>query len=72
MTCTNFGNIMVCHHPTHKLRLEDGRNVWFDFHPYGGFAFFKDRRCLREIENWWDDPAIKRPLDWYFEKYLKR
>lgn len=71
MTCTNFGHGIICHRPIHKLRLDDGRNVWLEFHPYCGPAFFKDRRLQREIENWWDDPAIDRAFGWYYEKYLK-
>jgi len=72
MTCTHIGNAIFCHYPIYRLRLEDGRNVWLEFHPYCGPTFFKDRFCQREIENWWDDVAICRAFDWHYEKYLKR
>jgi hypothetical protein len=55
----------MCYSPVFRLRLEDGRHVWMDWHDYCGPAFYRDRYFRREIENWYDDPQICNALGWF-------
>lgn len=55
----------MCFSPRYRLRLEDGRCVFMDWHHYCGPTFYHDRAERREIENWWDDPQICDALDWF-------
>ena len=51
-----------------RLRLEDGRHVWMDWHPYCGPVFYRDRDTTREIVDWWEDSAIDNALTWFIKR----
>ena len=56
----------ICGVPlTFRLPLSDGRRVFMEWRSYGGPTFFQDRRCEREIDEWWEDKAICDALDWF-------
>ncbi len=65
MPCTQIGNGIVCWSPTYRLRLEDGRYVFMDWHKWCGPTFYRDRDLYREIEEWWNDTAICKALEWF-------
>ena len=65
MPCVNLGNMIICTSPVHKLRLSDGRSVWMESHGYCGPLFYRDRKLIREIEEWWEDGFIIEAFDWW-------
>ena len=68
MTCLNFGTGILCYNPIYKLRLEDGRHVWMEWHSFFGPSFYRDRFFMREIQDWYDDPVICQALDWFIRR----
>ena len=51
-----------------RLPLPDGRRVFMEFHSYLGPSLFRDRACMREIELWYEDPAIVAAVDWFVRR----
>ena len=54
-----------CFNPWFRLRLEDGRYIFMDWHHYMGPHFFYDRNLTRIVESWWEDEMICEALDWF-------
>lgn len=48
-----------------RLRLASGTHVYVEWHRYLGPAFFRDRKCTREIEQWYEQPEICEALEWF-------
>lgn len=67
MGCEIYQNMFVCNHTagTYRLPLADGTRVYRDWHDYLGPIFFKDKMCLREIEDWYNNELICDALDWF-------
>lgn len=70
MTCqyVNIGNTraIICSNTgIYRLPLSDGTRVYMDWHDYLGPIFFKDKSCLREIEDWYENQLICDALDWF-------
>jgi hypothetical protein len=65
MTCTNLGNTIICTNPTYKLRLDDWRRIFVDWHYLYGPTIFKDKYQKRMIEDWHEDPLICKAIDWF-------
>jgi hypothetical protein len=42
-----------------------------EWHEYHGPAFYKDKNCMREIENWYEDSLICKALDWFVDRGRK-
>lgn len=63
-----ISRVIVCHNRFFRLRLDDGRHVFMEWAAVGGPWFYRDRAMLREIPEWWEDMAICRALDWFFER----
>lgn len=59
-TCCAFGR-----HDVYRLPLGNGRHVFMEWHRYFGPSFFRDRACMREIEDWYEQPLICAALDWF-------
>lgn len=70
MSCIISPNMIVCNHTvgTYRLLLADVTRVYMDWHEYLGPTFFKDRHCIRKIEDWYDNPLICDALDWFQER----
>lgn len=54
--------------PAHRLRLTDGTRVFMEWHHYLGPTFFRDRDCMREIDDWWDNELIVEAMDWFVSR----
>ena len=65
MPCLHLGNVIVCTSPWFRLRLDDGRHVFMDWHHYCGPTFYRDKNQNRVIDEWWEDPLICKALDWF-------
>lgn len=67
MGCEIYQNTIVCNHTagTYRLPLADGTRVYMDGHDYLGPIFFKDKMCLREIEDWYNNELICDALTWF-------
>lgn len=48
-----------------RLRLASGMYVFMEWHRYFGPSFFRDHRCVREIETWYENPEICDALEWF-------
>jgi hypothetical protein len=55
------------HHVT-RLPLAGGGRVFMEWHCYFGPSFFRDRACLREIDDWYTNPEICAALDWFQQR----
>lgn len=51
-----------------RLPLADGGRLFMEWHNYHGPTFFRDRQCVREIQDWWDNPLICDALDWFCKR----
>lgn len=65
MTCIRFPGGIMCVSPFYRLPLSDGRRVFMDWHNFCGPTFYRDKRSLRQIDNWWDDELICEALEWF-------
>jgi hypothetical protein len=54
--------------PVWRLPLASGGRVFMDFHSYFGPSFYRDHRCAREIEQWYEDAEIVAALDWFIAR----
>ena len=52
----------------YRLALLDGRRVYMDWHYYLGPSVYYDKRCRREINNWWKDEWILRAVEWFDQR----
>ena len=68
MTCTFFDGGVMCWNPIHRLRLENGQHIFMDYNLFYGPVFYRDRRCSREIEDWWDDPLVCKAFELFLQK----
>lgn len=57
--------------PWYRLRLNDGRYVYMEWHNYCGPSFWRDKWLSREIDKWWDDPAMCAAVDWFCKRGCK-
>lgn len=57
--------------PFFRLRLADGTCVFLEWHNYVGPTFYRDRACVRSIDEWYDNPLICAALDWFIERGKK-
>ena len=67
MTCTRFGNAIICHYPFARLHLKN-KYVWMEFHSYCGPSFFTNYACTKHYvftENCEDDPIWDLFEKWY-------
>lgn len=76
MSCLAFSGRgfrgFICGIPsTHRLRLSDGSYVFMEWHSYGGPMFFRDRRCTREILEWWEDERLVEAQQWFSNRGRK-
>lgn len=75
MSCHAFSNEhafgFICITPCFRLRLNDGRYIFMEWHNYVGPIFFRDRDMEREIVDWWEDPIICRAVDWFVARGKK-
>lgn len=51
-----------------RLPLASGGRVYMEFHRYFGPSFFRDRACVREIEDWYTCAEICTALDWFIAR----
>lgn len=53
MSCTIYPNMIVCNHSAgiYRLPLVDGTRVYMGWHYWLGPIFYKDKNCLRKIED---------------------
>jgi hypothetical protein len=65
MTCTRFAGAIICHQPFYRLPLNDGTHVFMEWHHYLGPTFYRDRACVRIIEDWYDDPRMVEACQWF-------
>lgn len=65
MTCVRIGGAIVCYQPFYRLRLQDGTCVFMEWHSYLGPTFYRDRKCNRIWEDWYDNPLVCGALDWF-------
>ena len=71
MPCAPLNSWFLCFSPSYRLRLSDGRHVFLDWHRYCGPTFYRDRAMSREVEDWWNDPAICDALAWFHARGCK-
>ncbi len=64
-------NGVVCFTRSFRIRLEDGRYIFMDWHRFCGPTFYADRAMNRLIDDWWDDPSICKALDWFTGRGFK-
>ena len=65
MPCVKFGNSIICVVHYCRLRLQDGRYIYMEYHNYLGPQFYLDRNASRSVDDWWDDPYIVEALEWF-------
>lgn len=65
MTCLRIPGGIICLVPFYRLRLEDGRYVFMEWHSYLGPCFYKDKNQCRMIDDWYEDPLTCKALDWF-------
>lgn len=65
MPCHFMENVILCTNRVFRLRLNDGRYQYMEWHDYLGPVFWNDRNCTKETEKWWEDPDITDALDWF-------
>jgi len=63
--CISFKDMTICTIPCFRLRLTDGRYIYMEYHHYLGPNFYRDRKNIRFIEQWWDDPYIVESFEWF-------
>ena len=68
MPVVRWANTIIHFADIYRLRLDDGRHVFMDWHDYGGPVFYRDRATTREIADWYEDPAIDRALTWFIQR----
>lgn len=67
MTCTRFGNSIVCTNPWGRLHVGK-QYIWVDFHEYCGPSFYTDAAMSKLY-----DPANEKDPVWPpFEKWYKK
>lgn len=73
MPCKIYQNMIVCNPTagTYRLPLADGTMVYMDWHYWLGPIFYKDKNCLREIEDWYNNVLICDALDWFQKRGYK-
>lgn len=55
-------------HRVFRLPLASGGRVFMEWHRYFGPSFWRDRRCTREIEDWYERPEICDALEWFQQR----
>lgn len=65
MSCIRIPNGIICVPKIQKLRVADGRHIWVENHYWSGLMVFQDRHCIREYQNWWEDPLISQAITWF-------
>lgn len=67
MTCTRYGNAIICTNPWGRLKLGN-RYVWLDFHTYCGPSFFWDSAMTKVY-----DPVDENDPIWpVFGRWLEK
>ena len=67
MTCTKFGDVIVCTNPFGRIKLGN-RYIWIDYHAYCGPAFYRDSKMEKPYE-----PADENDPVWAaFEAWLTK
>jgi hypothetical protein len=51
--------------PVYRLPLASGGRVFMEWHNWIGPSFYRDRACMREIEDWYEQPEICAALEWF-------
>lgn len=68
MTCVHIGDGIMCFRRIYRMRLDDGRHVWMEWHSFFGPSVYRDRDCNREIVNWYDDLMICAAIQWFIDR----
>lgn len=55
-------------HRVFRLPLASGGRVFMEWHRYFGPSFWRDRRCTREIDDWYELPEICDALEWFQQR----
>lgn len=73
MACTLVNNGIICSFssPVKRLRLEDGSYIFMEWHNYAGPIFFKDKKCTKEIEDWYENPLLIQVSNWFIKRGKK-
>lgn len=71
MPSIHMPGMIIDYTNSYRLRLEDGRRVFMDWHHWCGPTFFSDKAERRMIDEWYDDPLIVKALDWFLTRGKK-